>query len=176
MMMTGCNKKNVLMLFLANPVPFFVELVQGCNVRRRSPLFSSQLPPLQKGVRTYKRSTEEEANGQISNKLPQEDKKLVVATTQEAVKENDNTVTADNVEVANAAVASQLNLSMSDKASSSDDTGDAPEEADSLSKFSTDVKRILHDLRGLDFDPGIPKHLMGGPTTLLHSKTWTLED
>ncbi|KAL7548891.1 hypothetical protein ACHAWF_012157 [Thalassiosira exigua] len=47
---------------------------------------------------------------------------------------------------------------------------------DSLLKFSDDVKRVLHELRGMEFDPCIPKHLMGRPSALSYSKTWTLDD
>ena len=47
---------------------------------------------------------------------------------------------------------------------------------DSLLKFSRDVKHVLHELRGMEFDPCIPKHLMGRPSSLSYSKTWTLDD
>ena len=49
-------------------------------------------------------------------------------------------------------------------------------ETDSLLKFSRDVEYVLYELRGLESDPYIPKHLMGGPSTLSYSKTWTLDD
>ena len=47
---------------------------------------------------------------------------------------------------------------------------------DSLLKFSEDVKQVLHELRGQEFDPCIPKHLMGRKSSLSYSKTWTLAD
>jgi predicted membrane chloride channel (bestrophin family) len=53
---------------------------------------------------------------------------------------------------------------------------DAAEDEDSLQMFSNDVKFVLHDLRGMEVDPCIPKHLMGRPSTLSYSKTWNLED
>jgi predicted membrane chloride channel (bestrophin family) len=57
-----------------------------------------------------------------------------------------------------------------------DDTPQQSEEVDSLWKFSRDVKHVLHDLRGMEYDPCIPKHLMGRPSSLSYSKTWTLDD
>lgn len=50
------------------------------------------------------------------------------------------------------------------------------EQSDSLLKFSLDIKHVLHDLRGLESDPYIPKHLMGNPSTLSYARTWTLQD
>lgn len=47
---------------------------------------------------------------------------------------------------------------------------------DSLWSFSNDVRTVLHDLRGSEFDPCIPKHLMGRSSSLSYSKTWTLDD
>lgn len=47
---------------------------------------------------------------------------------------------------------------------------------DNLSKFSTDIKQVLQSLRADDFDPCIPSHLIGRPSSLSYSKTWTLED
>lgn len=49
-------------------------------------------------------------------------------------------------------------------------------EVDTLLKFSHDVKHGIQDLRGSDFDPCIPKHLMGRASSLSYSKTWTLDD
>eukprot|EP00986_Skeletonema_menzelii_P013552 scaffold7979_cov149-Skeletonema_menzelii.AAC.3 len=50
-------------------------------------------------------------------------------------------------------------------------------DADSLLKFSSDVKHVLHNLRAMEFDPCIPKHLMGHhSSSLSYSKTWTLDD
>lgn len=51
-----------------------------------------------------------------------------------------------------------------------------PEGSDSLLKFSKDVAQVLHELRGEDFDPCIPKHLIGRPSSLSYSRTWTLDD
>mmetsp|Transcript_563 Transcript_563/g.1327 ORF Transcript_563/g.1327 Transcript_563/m.1327 type:complete len:492 (+) Transcript_563:31-1506(+) len=49
--------------------------------------------------------------------------------------------------------------------------------SDSLLKFSQDIRTVLHELRGSEYDPYIPKHLMGArPSTLSYSKTWNLED
>ncbi len=54
---------------------------------------------------------------------------------------------------------------------------DDENDADSLLKFSADVQHILHDLRAMEFDPCIPKHLMGHlRSSLSYSKTWTLDD
>ncbi|KAL9187232.1 hypothetical protein ACHAXT_001335 [Thalassiosira profunda] len=50
------------------------------------------------------------------------------------------------------------------------------EGADSLYNFSRDVQYVLHELRGDEFDPCIPKHLVGRSSTLSYSKTWTLDD
>ncbi|KAL3786854.1 hypothetical protein HJC23_013775 [Cyclotella cryptica] len=47
---------------------------------------------------------------------------------------------------------------------------------DTLSNFSQDVQHVLQNLRGMEFDPCIPKHLMGRPSALSYSKTWTLDD
>ena len=47
---------------------------------------------------------------------------------------------------------------------------------DSLLEFSQDIRYVLRDLRGMEFDPSIPKHLIGQPNTLSYSKSWTLED
>lgn len=47
---------------------------------------------------------------------------------------------------------------------------------DTLSKFSHDVQYVLQNLRGMEFDPCIPKYLMGRPSALSYSKTWTLDD
>ena len=49
-------------------------------------------------------------------------------------------------------------------------------EVDTLLKFSHDVKHVLQDLRGSDFGPCIPKHLMGRASSLSYSKTRTLDD
>lgn len=43
-------------------------------------------------------------------------------------------------------------------------------EVDTLLKFSHDVKHVIQDLRGSDFDPCIPKHLMGRASSLSYSK------
>ena len=49
--------------------------------------------------------------------------------------------------------------------------------ADTLLKFSIDVQHVLYDLRATEFDPCIPKHLMGHhSSSLSYSKTWTLDD
>mmetsp|Transcript_28116 Transcript_28116/g.39542 ORF Transcript_28116/g.39542 Transcript_28116/m.39542 type:complete len:458 (-) Transcript_28116:375-1748(-) len=47
---------------------------------------------------------------------------------------------------------------------------------DNLFKFSTDIKRVLHDLRGSTVDPTIPKRLRQSSTSNTYSKIWTLED
>jgi predicted membrane chloride channel (bestrophin family) len=47
---------------------------------------------------------------------------------------------------------------------------------DTLLKFSKDVKRVLHDLRGSSIDPTIPNYLVNTSSSLSYSKTWTLED
>ena len=47
---------------------------------------------------------------------------------------------------------------------------------DTLSRFSADVQHVLQNLRANEFDPCIPKHLMGRPSSLSYSKTWTLDD
>lgn len=50
-------------------------------------------------------------------------------------------------------------------------------DADTLLKFSTDIQHVLHNLRGMEFDPCIPRHLMGHrSSSLSYSKTWTLDD
>ena len=50
-------------------------------------------------------------------------------------------------------------------------------DADTLLKFSTDVQHVLHNLRAMESDPCIPKHLMGHhSSSLSYSKTWTLDD
>lgn len=50
------------------------------------------------------------------------------------------------------------------------------ESRDSLLKFSKDIKHVLHELRGMSFDPSIPRHLIGRSNALSYSKTWTLDD
>ena len=50
------------------------------------------------------------------------------------------------------------------------------EPSDSLLKFSQDVNYVLHELRGMPFDPCIPSHLMCRSNSLSYSKTWTLDD
>jgi putative membrane protein len=55
-------------------------------------------------------------------------------------------------------------------------SGAIDNEEDTLYKFSRDVQYVLQNLRGMEFDPCIPKHLMGRPSSLSYSKTWTLED
>ena len=50
-----------------------------------------------------------------------------------------------------------------------------PEE-DSLLNFSRDVEHVLHELRGLEYDPDLPPHLVGRNNhTLSYSRTWTLD-
>ena len=56
------------------------------------------------------------------------------------------------------------------------DIGQINNEDDSISKFSIDVQHVLQNLRSNEFDPCIPKHLMGRPSSLSYSKTWTLDD
>ena len=53
------------------------------------------------------------------------------------------------------AVASSITANIQEDTPSSVDDG-----KDTLLQFSKDVKYVLHDLRGDDFDPCIPKHLM----------------
>ena len=70
------------------------------------------------------------------------------------------------------AVASSITTNTQEDTSSSVDDGNK----DTLLQFSKDVKYALHDLRGDDFDPCIPRHLMGRTSSLSYSKTWTLDD
>ena len=50
------------------------------------------------------------------------------------------------------------------------------QERDSLLQFSLDVKHVLHNLRNLEYDPFVPKHLIGRKDSLSYSRTWTLSD
>ena len=55
-------------------------------------------------------------------------------------------------------------------------TGEPAGGGDSVLEFSRDVRRVLYELRGEEFDPCIPRHLMGRSNSLSYSKTWNLAD
>ncbi len=57
-----------------------------------------------------------------------------------------------------------------------DNVNSSTGDQDTLLKFSRDIKKVLHELRGSTIDPTIPQYLIQTSSQLSYSKTWTLTD